>query len=79
MKPVKFWKMQVQELSFSERMFFKDAIRTLLTWEVLKEEFSELDLIQRILESEIQVDSQKAKTVKKWWVTDLNVRLLSQV
>jgi hypothetical protein len=51
----------------------------LLTWEVLKEEFSELDLIQRILESEIQIDSQKAKTVKKWWVTDLNVRLLSQV
>lgn len=77
MKPVRFWKMQVQELPFSERMFFKDAIRTLLAWKVLKEEFSELDLIQRILESEIQVDSQKTKTVKKWWVTDLNVRLLS--
>lgn len=78
MKPVRYWKMEIRQLSISERMFFKDAIRTLLTWDVLKDEYSELALIQKIIESEIQLNNQHPKPGKKWWVTDVNVRLLIQ-
>lgn len=78
MKPVRYWKMEIQQLSISERMFFKDAIRTLLTWDVLKDEYSELALIQKIIESEIQLNNQHPKPAKKWWVTDVNVRMLPQ-
>jgi hypothetical protein len=48
--------MAAKELSLTEQMFFRDAIKTLLAWEVLKEEYQELDLIMRILESEIQLN-----------------------
>ncbi|MEW6052890.1 MAG: hypothetical protein AB1552_03755 [Nitrospirota bacterium] len=78
MKPVRYWKMEIQQLSISERMFFKDAIRTLLTWDVLKDEYSELALIQKIIESEIRLNNQHPKPGKKWWVTDVNVRMLPQ-
>ncbi len=53
MKSVKYWKMATKELSLTEQMFFRDAIKTLLAWQALKEEYLELDLIMRILESEI--------------------------
>jgi hypothetical protein len=55
MRFAKFWKMQVFDLSLTERMFYRDAIRTLQAWEPLKEEFAELDLIRKMLEAEIQV------------------------
>jgi hypothetical protein len=45
----------VQQLSVTERMFFRDAIRTLLAWDLLKDECIELDLIRKILESEIKI------------------------
>jgi len=71
MKTLKFWKMEVQQLSFTERMFLINAIKMLLTWEVLKEEYLELDLIKRLLETEIQINTSKANgDKKKWWDAD---------
>ncbi len=55
MKFVNFWRMQALELSLSERMFFRDAIRTLQAWEIVNKEYAELDLIRKILETEINV------------------------
>jgi hypothetical protein len=54
MKSVKFWKIEAKQLTLTEKIFFRDAIKTLFAWQVIKEEYSELDLIMRILESEIQ-------------------------
>ncbi len=53
MKFVTFWRMQALDLSLTERMFFRDAIRTLQTWDVLNKEYAELELIKKILEAEI--------------------------
>ena len=66
MRSIRFWKTEVQHLSLMERMFFKDVIKTLLSWEVLKKEYRELDLIRKILESEIQINTsgEKADTKK---------------
>jgi hypothetical protein len=58
MKSLKFWKMQIQQLSPSEKMFYKDVIDTLLAWKVLKEECLELIILKRMLESEIHVSGQ---------------------
>ncbi len=55
MKFVKFWSMQARELSLSERMFYRDAIRTLQAWDIVRKEFGELELIKNILEREINV------------------------
>jgi hypothetical protein len=55
MKSVRFWRREVLSLSLTERMFFRDAIRTLQSWDTIKEEYSELDLIRRILESELRM------------------------
>jgi hypothetical protein len=55
MKFVTFWRMQALELSLSERMFFRDAIRTLQAWEIVKKEYAELELIRKILETEINI------------------------
>ena len=46
--------MQALDLSLTERMFFRDAIRTLQAWEIVKKEYAELDLIKKILEAEIK-------------------------
>jgi len=64
MKKVKFWRMEIQQLSLTERMIFTTAMNKLLTWEVFKEEFLELDIIRRLLESEIQVNTPQLKVVK---------------
>lgn len=64
MKKVKFWRMEIQQLSLTERMIFTTAMNKLLTWEVFKEEFLELDIIRRLLESEIQVNTPELKVVK---------------
>jgi len=55
MKSIRFWRMEVQQLTLTERMFFRDAISTLMAWELLNEEFRELDLIKKVLESEIRI------------------------
>lgn len=55
MKFITFWKMQALDLSLTERMFFRDAIRTLQAWEIVKKEYAELELIKKILEAEINV------------------------
>lgn len=55
MKPVRFWKMEIKRLSLTERMFFRDAIKTLLSWDRIGEECFELEVIRRILDSEIRI------------------------
>ena len=64
MKKVKFWRMEIQQLSVTERMIFTTAMNKLLLWEAFKEEFLELDLIRRLLESEIQVNTPEVKIGK---------------
>lgn len=67
--------MEIKQLSLTERMFFKDVIKTLLNWEALRKEYKELDLIRRILESETQINTFQNKksniNIKKWWEDDL--------
>jgi len=78
MKSVKFWKSAAKQLSLTEKMFFRDAIKTLLEWQVLKEEYLELDLIMRILESEIGIITPEATVAdRRWPINDLDVKLLS--
>ncbi len=78
MKSVKFWKSAANQLSLTEKMFFRDAIKTLLEWQVLKEEYLELDLIMRILESEIGIITPEATVAdRRWLINDLDVKLLS--
>ena len=75
MRSIKFWRMAVKELSLTERMFFRDAIKTLFAWDVLKGEYPDLDLIMRILESEIQLSTQEvipALTTARLRVHDAN-------
>ncbi len=71
MKSINFWKTEIKQLSLTERMFFKDVIKTLLNWETLRKEYKELDLIRRILESEAQINTFQNKksdiNIKKWW------------
>lgn len=57
MKSITFWKTEIKQLSLTERMFFKDVIKTLLSWEALKKEYKELDIIRKILDSETQIDT----------------------
>ena len=64
MKKVKFWRMEIQQLSLTDRMIFTTAMNKLLSWEVFKEEFLELDIIRRLLESEIQVNTPEVKVVR---------------
>lgn len=56
--------MEIKQLSLTERMIFTTAMNKLLSWEVFKEEFLELDLIRRLLESEIQVNTPEVKVGK---------------
>jgi len=64
MKKIKFWRIEIKQLSLTERMIFTTAMNKLLLWEVFKEEFFELDLIRRLLESELQVNTPEVKIVK---------------
>lgn len=71
MRSITFWKTEIRQLSLTERMFFKDVINTLLSWEALKKEYKELDIIRKILDSETQIDTFEDKktdsNVKKLW------------
>jgi hypothetical protein len=64
MKRVKYWSMEIKQLSHTDRIMFTTAINKLLSWDVFKEDFMELDLLRRLLESEIQVKPPKAKEAK---------------
>ena len=61
MRSVRFWKTEAKLMSISERMFYRDAIETLLNWQVLRDEYGDLELIKRILDSEIQVQAVEPK------------------
>ncbi|MEW6570762.1 MAG: hypothetical protein AB1390_06275 [Nitrospirota bacterium] len=67
LKSIRFWRLEAKRLSLTERMFFRDAIRTLLTWEALREEYAELDLLRKVLESEIQIVETRADSRTKTW------------
>ena len=56
--------MEIQQLSLSEKMIFTTAINKLLSWEVFREEFLELDLIRRLLESETELHTPEVKVTK---------------
>ena len=78
MKSVKFWKMEAKQLSSTEKMFFRDAIKTLLQWQILKDEYLELDLIMRILESEVKIVTPEPTDADiRCPFTDVDVKLLS--
>ena len=78
MKSVKFWQMAAKQLSWTEKMFFRDAIKTLLQWQILKEEYLELDLIMRILESEIRIVAPETRDAhRRFSIKALDVKLLS--
>ena len=64
MRSVKFWRLHIQELSYMEKTFFKDMIKTLLSWGVLKEEVLELDLVLKILEAEIELAELNSPEIK---------------
>ncbi len=55
MRFAKFWKMEIFELSLTERIFYRDAIRTLQAWKPLRDEFAELEMIKKMLEEEIHL------------------------
>jgi hypothetical protein len=75
MKSVKFWQMAAKQLSWTEKMFFKDAIKTLLQWQILKEEYLELDLIMRILESEIHIVTPEARDTDRRYLQHNDIRV----
>ena len=52
MKSVRFWSKQVRHLSALERLCLINAFDALSTWEVLRQEYHDFDLIKRILEME---------------------------
>ena len=68
MKSIKFWRTAIQQLSQPEMMRYQEAVQILLTWDILKKEYFELDLLKRILESEIydKDDSPKRPSSFSW-------------
>ena len=52
MKFVNFWTREIKQLSALERIYLTDAIESVLTWDVLKKNYGELDLIKKMLETE---------------------------
>ncbi len=72
MKPVKFWINEVKLLSSPERACLADAFRSLLSWDILKKEHGELDLIKKILEVEIRFtkpsDEENRTNKKRGWI-----------
>jgi hypothetical protein len=56
MRPFSFWKKQIHQLDYYEKTFFRDMIKTLLSWDILRKEVLELEIILKILESDITFD-----------------------
>jgi hypothetical protein len=78
MKSVRFWRMEVQRLSLTERIFFRDAIRTLLSWETIEGEYLELEVIRKILDSEITIVPAAAASYRSGRKNSLSKRQLPE-
>ena len=52
MKFVNFWTREIKQLSALERIYLTEAINSVLTWDVLKKNYGELDLIKKMLETQ---------------------------
>ena len=61
MKSIKFWRTAIQQLSQPEMMKYQEAVQILLTWDILKKEYFELDLLKRIIESEMHMKDTTRK------------------
>ena len=61
MKSIKFWRTAIQQLSQPEMMKYQEAVQILLTWDILKKEYFELDLLKRIIESEMHMKDASRK------------------
>lgn len=64
LRSFKFWQIAVKELSLTERIFYRDVIQTLMEWQIMKEEFGELNLIKKILDSEIRIILPQRNSIK---------------
>ncbi len=64
MRPFSFWKKQIQQLDYYEKTFFRDMIKTLLSWDILRKEVLELEIILKILESDISFDKLNTTEIR---------------
>ncbi len=79
MKFVNFWTREIKQLSALERLYLMDAFGSLLSWDVLKTKYGELDLIRKMLESQLrftEISAPEVQADKKWsWcVKELDVK-----
>jgi hypothetical protein len=54
MKSISFWAREAQLLPALDREYLKEAIEMLLSWEPLRKEYGELDILRRMLEPEME-------------------------
>lgn len=54
MKSISFWAREAQFLPALDREYLKEAIEMLLSWEPLRKEYGELDILRRMLEPEME-------------------------
>lgn len=52
MKFVNFWTREIKQLSALEKIYLMEAFESVLSWDVLKKNYGELDLIKKMLENE---------------------------
>lgn len=50
MRPVSFWAREAQSLPELEKAYLGEAIEMLLSWEPLRKEYAELDILRRMLD-----------------------------
>jgi hypothetical protein len=50
MRPVRFWAREAQSLPELEKAYLREAIEMLLSWEPLRKEYAELDILRRMLD-----------------------------
>lgn len=58
MRSVKSWRREIGRLSATEKILFMNAIETVLEWQLLREDFRELDLVKRMLQSEMRLGEE---------------------
>lgn len=54
MKSIELWSREARQLSTLEKVYLKEAIEALLSWEPFKRDYGELDLIRRMLECDVR-------------------------
>jgi hypothetical protein len=52
MRPLRFWALEARSLPELDKAYLKEAIEMLLSWEPLRKEYAELDILRRMLEPE---------------------------